>query len=93
MADEAYLRGRGLLCNSGAEANEAAIKLARRYHAKVAKSERYEIITFQQSFHGRTLATLTATGQDKVKEGFHPLPEGFRYVPFNDIEPAGGRER
>lgn len=73
-------------CNSGAEANEAAIKLARRYHAKVAKSERYEIITFQQSFHGRTLATLTATGQDKVKEGFHPLPEGFRYVPFNDIE-------
>ncbi|CAH8719425.1 acetylornithine transaminase [Paenibacillus thiaminolyticus] len=73
-------------CNSGAEANEAAIKLARRYHAKVAKSGRYEIITFQQSFHGRTLATLTATGQDKVKEGFHPLPEGFRYVPFNDIE-------
>ncbi|RJG24807.1 acetylornithine transaminase [Paenibacillus thiaminolyticus] len=73
-------------CNSGAEANEAAIKLARRYHAKVAKSERYEIISFQQSFHGRTLATLTATGQDKVKEGFHPLPEGFRYVSFNDIE-------
>ncbi|BFH71153.1 MAG: acetylornithine transaminase [Paenibacillus dendritiformis] len=73
-------------CNSGAEANEAAIKLARRYHAKVAKSGRYEIITFQQSFHGRTLATLTATGQDKVKEGFRPLPEGFRYVPFNDID-------
>lgn len=73
-------------CNSGAEANEAAIKLARRYQAKVAKSGRYEIITFQQSFHGRTLATLTATGQDKVKEGFHPLPEGFRYVPFNDSE-------
>ncbi|CAH8767368.1 acetylornithine transaminase [Paenibacillus dendritiformis] len=73
-------------CNSGAEANEAAIKLARRYHAKVANSGRYEIITFQQSFHGRTLATLTATGQDKVKEGFHPLPEGFRYVPFNDID-------
>nr|WP_206765712.1 acetylornithine transaminase [Paenibacillus dendritiformis] len=73
-------------CNSGAEANEAAIKLARCYHAKVAKSGRYEIITFQQSFHGRTLATLTATGQDKVKDGFHPLPEGFRYVPFNDID-------
>lgn len=73
-------------CNSGAEANEAAIKLARRYHAKVANSGRYEMITFQQSFHGRTLATLTATGQDKVKEGFHPLPEGFRYVPFNDID-------
>ncbi|WGU93773.1 acetylornithine transaminase [Paenibacillus dendritiformis] len=73
-------------CNSGAEANEAAIKLARRYHAKVANSGRCEIITFQQSFHGRTLATLTATGQDKVKDGFHPLPEGFRYVPFNDID-------
>ncbi|CAH8248914.1 acetylornithine transaminase [Paenibacillus melissococcoides] len=73
-------------CNSGAEANEAAIKLARRYHAKVAKNGRCEIITFQQSFHGRTLATLTATGQDKVKDGFHPLPEGFRYAPFNDID-------
>lgn len=72
-------------CNSGAEANEAAIKLARRYHAKVAQTGRSEIITFEQSFHGRTLATLTATGQDKVKDGFAPLPAGFRYVPFNDI--------
>ncbi len=76
---------RVFLCNSGAEANEAAIKLARRYHRLVAGTGRYEIITFQQSFHGRTLATLTATGQDKVKEGFHPLPEGFVHVPFNDI--------
>lgn len=72
-------------CNSGAEANEAAIKLARRYHSVVAKTGRTEIITFHQSFHGRTLATLTATGQDKVKDGFAPLPEGFRYAPFNDI--------
>lgn len=72
-------------CNSGAEANEAAIKLARRYHQYVAKTGRYEIITFAQSFHGRTLATLTATGQEKVKEGFGPLPEGFRYVPLHDI--------
>lgn len=72
-------------CNSGAEANEAAIKLARRYHQKVIGSGRYEIITFQQSFHGRTLATLTATGQDKVKEGFAPLPEGFTTVPLHDI--------
>ncbi|MBD2845804.1 acetylornithine transaminase [Paenibacillus sp. IB182496] len=71
-------------CNSGAEANEAAIKLARRYHSQVLGSGRHEIITFDNSFHGRTLATLTATGQDKVKEGFAPLPEGFRYVPFND---------
>lgn len=72
-------------CNSGAEANEAAIKLARRYHQKVKGQDRYEIITFNQSFHGRTLATLTATGQDKVKEGFQPLPEGFRHVPLHDI--------
>jgi acetylornithine/N-succinyldiaminopimelate aminotransferase len=73
-------------CNSGAEANEAAIKLVRRYFQKVVgQPERYEIITFNMSFHGRTLATLTATGQDKVKEGFAPLPEGFLYANFNDI--------
>ncbi|MCG7379589.1 acetylornithine transaminase [Paenibacillus sp. ACRSA] len=71
-------------CNSGAEANEAAIKLARRYHQKVKGADRYEVITFAQSFHGRTLATLTATGQDKVKEGFLPLPAGFVTVPFHD---------
>ncbi|QOS81393.1 aspartate aminotransferase family protein [Paenibacillus sp. JNUCC31] len=71
-------------CNSGAEANEAAIKLARRYHQKVKGTDRYEVITFAQSFHGRTLATLTATGQDKVKEGFLPLPAGFVTVPLHD---------
>ncbi|MDN8590770.1 aspartate aminotransferase family protein [Paenibacillus sp. 11B] len=71
-------------CNSGAEANEAAIKLARRYHQKVKGTGRYEVITFAQSFHGRTLATLTATGQDKVKEGFLPLPAGFITVPLHD---------
>ncbi|THF80767.1 acetylornithine transaminase [Cohnella fermenti] len=73
-------------CNSGAEANEAAIKIARRYHQKVLGNGRYEIVTFTQSFHGRTLATLTATGQDKVKEGFLPLPVGFVHTPLNDIE-------
>lgn len=73
-------------CNSGAEANEAAIKLARRYNQKVLNNGRFEIITFEQSFHGRTLATLTATGQAKVKEGFGPLPEGFKTIPLNDIE-------
>jgi acetylornithine and succinylornithine aminotransferases len=73
-------------CNSGAEANEAAIKMARRYQQKVLNNGRYEIITFESSFHGRTLATLTATGQEKVKEGFAPLPEGFKYIPYNDIE-------
>ena len=73
-------------CNSGAEANEAAIKLARRWaHAKDG-ADRYEIVSMLSSFHGRTLATLTATGQDKVRKGFEPLPEGFRYVPFNDVE-------
>ncbi|MCD1260815.1 acetylornithine transaminase [Paenibacillus athensensis] len=72
-------------CSTGAEANEAAIKLARRYASKVQGSGRYEIITFEKSFHGRTLATLTATGQDKVKEGFHPLPDGFVYAPYNDF--------
>ncbi|MGG1518892.1 acetylornithine transaminase [Paenibacillus oryzisoli] len=73
-------------CSTGAEANEAAIKIARRYHQKVLNNGRYEIITFNMSFHGRTLATLTATGQDKVKEGFLPLPEGFVYAEYNDIE-------
>lgn len=72
-------------CNSGAESNEAAIKLARRYFQKVKGEERYEIITLGKSFHGRTLATLTATGQDKVKEGFLPLPAGFVTVPPHDI--------
>src|SRR5690606_12591265 len=72
-------------CNSGAEANEAAIKLARRYHRKVLGNDRYKIITFERSFHGRTLATLTATGQDKVKDGFDPLPEGFVHVPLHDL--------
>lgn len=77
---------RAFFCNSGAEANEAAIKLARRYQQKVQKQNRYEVITFEQSFHGRTLATLTATGQAKVKDGFDPLPEGFVTVPYNDAE-------
>jgi len=71
-------------CNSGAEANEAAIKLVRKYfHDK--ESPRRNIITAAQSFHGRTLNTLTATGQDKVKIGFDPLPPGFSHVPLNDI--------
>ncbi len=73
-------------CNSGAEANEAAIKCARRYHQRVLGNGRYEIITFEKSFHGRTMATLTATGQDKVKDGFFPLPEGFAYARYNNIQ-------
>jgi acetylornithine/N-succinyldiaminopimelate aminotransferase len=73
-------------CNSGAEANEAAIKLARRYSQKIKGTEAFEVITFQQSFHGRTLATLSATGQEKIQQGFFPLVPGFRYLPFNDEE-------
>lgn len=73
-------------CNSGAEANEAAIKLARRYHRKIKGNDKYKIITFTQSFHGRTMATLSATGQEKVKEGFDPLLPGFVHVPYNDID-------
>jgi acetylornithine aminotransferase len=76
---------RVFFCNSGAEANEAAIKLARRYaHMKYGES-RFEIITMKNSFHGRTLATITATGQDKVQKGFEPLMPGFSYAPFNDM--------
>lgn len=73
-------------CNSGAEANEAAIKLARRYAQKVKGTDAYEIVTFKQSFHGRTLAALSATGQEKLQQGFQPLVSGFRYLPYNDIE-------
>lgn len=73
-------------CNSGAEANEAAIKLARKYAKKTYGPEKYEIISLANSFHGRTLATLTATGQTKYQAGYDPLPEGFAYVDLNDIE-------
>jgi acetylornithine/N-succinyldiaminopimelate aminotransferase len=73
-------------CNSGAEANEAAIKLARRYANKVKGGGSSEVVTFKQSFHGRTLATLTATGQEKIQHGFAPLMPGFSYLPYNDIE-------
>ena len=76
---------RVFFCNSGAEANEAAIKLARRYGHEKHGAERYEIITMKNSFHGRTMATLTATGQDKVQKGFEPLVPGFVYAPFNDF--------
>lgn len=71
--------------NSGAEANEGAIKLARKYATDI-DPEKIQIISAIHSFHGRTLATLTATGQDHYHHGFGPLPEGFDYVPYNDIE-------
>ena len=76
---------RVFFCNSGAEANEAAIKLARRYGAEKLGGK-YEILSAHDSFHGRTLATLTATGQEKVRAGYDPLPTGFRQIPYNDIK-------
>ena len=78
--------GRVFFCNSGAEANEGAIKLARKYAKEKVGEDRFEIITMERSFHGRTLATLTATAQEKYHKGYAPLVPGFKYVPFNDIE-------
>jgi len=72
-------------CNSGTEANEAAIKLARRWFYDNGQSKRYEIITMNDSFHGRTMASLSATAQKKIHTGFTPLLPGFKYVPFNNI--------
>lgn len=77
--------GKAFFCNSGAEANEAAIKLARKWAKETYGPERYEIITAEGSFHGRTMATVSATGQPKYHEGFAPMVPGFKYVPFNDL--------
>lgn len=79
---ESSFDGKVFFCNSGAEAVEGAIKLARKF----GHPSRYEIITMEDSFHGRTLAAITATGQPKYQEGFAPLPQGFAYAPFNDLE-------
>lgn len=72
-------------CNSGAEANEAAIKLARRYFQKYKNEERYEVITLTSAFHGRTLATVAATGQFRLQDGFMPMPEGFKTVQSGEL--------
>ena len=80
--------GKVFFSNSGAEANEALIKLARKYgndEKRKSATARFEIITFEQSFHGRTMAGISATGQDKVKAGFAPLLPGFRHLPFKDL--------
>jgi len=76
---------RVFFCNSGAEANEAAIKLARKYAKDRGSRERVEIITMEGGFHGRTMATVTATAQAKYQQGFEPLLPGIRYVPFDDL--------
>jgi predicted acetylornithine/succinylornithine family transaminase len=77
---------RAFFCNSGAEANEAAIKLSRK-RGKAAKGQAcHEILVAEHSFHGRTLATVAATGNPRYQEGFEPMPAGFRFVPFDDVE-------
>jgi len=78
--------GKVFFCNSGAEANEGAIKLARKYAKEKMEGDRFEIITMERSFHGRTLATLTATAQEKYHKGYAPLVPGLKYVPFNDTD-------
>jgi acetylornithine aminotransferase len=77
---------RVFFCNSGAEANEAAIKLARKVFQDRGEAKRYRIVAMEQSFHGRTMGSLSATGQNKIKKGFYPVLEGFDFVPFDDIE-------
>jgi acetylornithine/N-succinyldiaminopimelate aminotransferase len=81
---------RAFFCNSGAEANEALIKLARKFQKERGELERVEILCFDRSFHGRTLATVTATGQPKYQKGFEPLPAGFLHVPYGDLEAVRG---
>ena len=73
-------------CNSGDEENEAAIKIARKYAVDKGRSSAYEIITMHDSFHGRTMATITATAQTKYHKGFEPMLPGFSYVPFDDLD-------
>jgi len=78
--------GKAFFCNSGAEANEAAIKLARKAAKASGKPDKVGIVTAEQSFHGRTMAAITATGQPKYQKSFTPLVPGFSYVPYNDVE-------
>ena len=83
FADKAFF------CNSGAEANEAAVKLARIYQKQKKGEGCFEILTMEKSFHGRTLGMIAATGQDKVKIGFEPMLEGFRHIPYDDLSALG----
>src|ERR1044071_9378277 len=85
--------GKCFFCNSGGEANEALYKLARKVGNAAGAPGKFEIITFQNSFHGRTLAGIAATGQEKVKKGFEPPVEGFIHVPFNDLNAVRAARR
>ena len=77
---------RAFFCNSGAEANEVMLKLARKFHADLGRPERNEIVSCRDAFHGRTLFTVTVGGQEKYQHGFEPLVPGVRHVPFGDLE-------
>ena len=77
---------RAFFCNSGTEANEAMIKLARKWHSANGRAERIEIVCMNDSFHGRTMGSLAATGQPKYQQGFGPLPAGFRFVDYGDVK-------
>ncbi|WP_298039796.1 acetylornithine transaminase [uncultured Desulfuromonas sp.] len=77
---------RVFFCNSGAEANEAAMKLARKHSREASGQDRFEVITALASFHGRTIGTISATGQEKVRSGFEPVVPGFKFVPFGDLQ-------
>ncbi|MFL5271905.1 MAG: aspartate aminotransferase family protein, partial [Anaeromyxobacteraceae bacterium] len=76
---------RAFFCNSGAEANEVMLKLARKYHADRGHPERHEIVACKDAFHGRTLFTVTVGGQEKYQHGFEPLVPGVRHVPYGDV--------
>lgn len=88
---DATFADRVYFCNSGAEANEAALKLARRYASDHYGEDKHEIIAFDQAFHGRTLFTVSVGGQAKYTEGFGPLPGGIHHVPFNDLDALAAR--
>ncbi len=85
LLEDAPFARRVFLCNSGAEANEAMLKLARKYHADAGHPERHEIVACANSFHGRTLFTVTCTGQEKYHHGFEPLVPGVRHIPYGDV--------
>lgn len=78
-------QGRVFFCNSGTEANEGALKFARKYFARQDQPQRTQVITFEKSFHGRTYGALSATGQPALQQGFGPMPQGFVHVPWNDV--------
>jgi acetylornithine/N-succinyldiaminopimelate aminotransferase len=82
--------GKAFFCNSGTEANEGALKFARKYFDRTGKPQKHGVVTFVNSFHGRTYGALSATGQEGLKQGFGPMPQGFAHVPWNDVAALRG---